>query len=145
MICCYLLDCVFFWVFVYVFFCKQKTAYEMRISDWSSDVCSSDLEVDGVLLQRLARLLGVLVLDLLAAAHVVDRGFKPRLVGAGGLERAPGFALVVERGEHEQLRRDERVATLLRELVGDVEQARQVVADRNLPVLPGHLRDRKST
>src|SRR3546814_5636642 len=27
----------------YFFFCKQKTAYEMRISDWSSDVCSSDL------------------------------------------------------------------------------------------------------
>src|SRR3546814_4106818 len=25
------------------FFVKQKTAYEMRISDWSSDVCSSDL------------------------------------------------------------------------------------------------------
>src|SRR3546814_13204234 len=28
---------------VLVFFFKQKTAYEMRISDWSSDVCSSDL------------------------------------------------------------------------------------------------------
>src|SRR3546814_10349934 len=27
------------------FFVKQKTAYEMRISDWSSDVCSSDLAV----------------------------------------------------------------------------------------------------
>src|SRR3546814_16048686 len=27
----------------FFFFCKQKTAYEMRISDWSSDVCSSDL------------------------------------------------------------------------------------------------------
>src|SRR3546814_10635655 len=27
-----------------LFFFKQKTAYEMRISDWSSDVCSSDLE-----------------------------------------------------------------------------------------------------
>src|SRR3546814_5436004 len=27
-----------------VFFFKQNTAYEMRISDWSSDVCSSDLE-----------------------------------------------------------------------------------------------------
>src|SRR3546814_20297821 len=27
----------------FVFFFKQKTAYEMRISDWSSDVCSSDL------------------------------------------------------------------------------------------------------
>src|SRR3546814_12391877 len=29
-----------------VFFFKQKTAYEMRISDWSSDVCSSDLIPD---------------------------------------------------------------------------------------------------
>src|SRR3546814_10434207 len=29
--------------FVFFFFFKQKTAYEMRISDWSSDVCSSDL------------------------------------------------------------------------------------------------------
>src|SRR3546814_9926508 len=28
---------------VFFFFCKQNTAYEMRISDWSSDVCSSDL------------------------------------------------------------------------------------------------------
>src|SRR3546814_11903008 len=28
-----------------VFFFKQKTAYEMRISDWSSDVCSSDLDL----------------------------------------------------------------------------------------------------
>src|SRR3546814_6058624 len=31
------------------FLFKQKTAYEMRISDWSSDVCSSDLFVDGFL------------------------------------------------------------------------------------------------
>src|SRR3546814_8839278 len=31
-----------FYVFFFFFF-KQKTAYEMRISDWSSDVCSSDL------------------------------------------------------------------------------------------------------
>src|SRR3546814_7963208 len=30
-------------VLLYFFFFKQKTAYEMRISDWSSDVCSSDL------------------------------------------------------------------------------------------------------
>src|SRR3546814_18954564 len=29
---------------VFFFFFKQKTAYEMRISDWSSDVCSSDLD-----------------------------------------------------------------------------------------------------
>src|SRR3546814_9701029 len=32
--------------FLFVFFFKQKTAYEMRISDWSSDVCSSDLRPD---------------------------------------------------------------------------------------------------
>src|SRR3546814_20599380 len=34
----------FFVLFFVFFFFKQKTAYEMRISDWSSDVCSSDLE-----------------------------------------------------------------------------------------------------
>src|SRR3546814_7191743 len=30
-------------MYCFFFFFKQKTAYEMRISDWSSDVCSSDL------------------------------------------------------------------------------------------------------
>src|SRR3546814_10672829 len=45
-------------VVVVIFFFKQKTAYEMRISDWSSDVCSSDLAD----------------LDLLGAAQIVDRG-----------------------------------------------------------------------
>src|SRR3546814_18688950 len=39
--CCLCLWCCFF------FFFKQKTAYEMRISDWSSDVCSSDLLGEG--------------------------------------------------------------------------------------------------
>src|SRR3546814_3366382 len=37
----YSIICFFF------FFFKQKTAYEMRISDWSSDVCSSDLRSRG--------------------------------------------------------------------------------------------------
>src|SRR3546814_4477486 len=37
--CC----CFFVFFFCFFFFFKQKTAYEMRISDWSSDVCSSDL------------------------------------------------------------------------------------------------------
>src|SRR3546814_8341868 len=39
--CSVLLDACY--VFLFFFFFKQKTAYEMRISDWSSDVCSSDL------------------------------------------------------------------------------------------------------
>src|SRR3546814_15087758 len=34
---------IIFLVVFFFFFFKQKTAYEMRISDWSSDVCSSDL------------------------------------------------------------------------------------------------------
>src|SRR3546814_1005078 len=33
---------------MFCFFFKQKTAYEMRISDWSSDVCSSDLQLGAV-------------------------------------------------------------------------------------------------
>src|SRR3546814_9582215 len=35
-------------LFVCILFFKQKTAYEMRISDWSSDVCSSDLAIERV-------------------------------------------------------------------------------------------------
>src|SRR3546814_3416694 len=41
LVCC-IVDRVF--SFCFIFFFKQKTAYEMRISDWSSDVCSSDLK-----------------------------------------------------------------------------------------------------
>src|SRR3546814_2064408 len=37
---------------LFVFFFKQKTAYEMRISDWSSDVCSSDLLCRCVWMER---------------------------------------------------------------------------------------------
>src|SRR3546814_3871790 len=40
-LCVYLVLVFFF----FVFFFKQKTAYDMRISDWSSDVCSSDLAI----------------------------------------------------------------------------------------------------
>src|SRR3546814_2452255 len=42
MIGCCVVFCV---LLLFFFFFKQKTAYEMRISDWSSDVCSSDLPV----------------------------------------------------------------------------------------------------
>src|SRR3546814_6294183 len=48
----YICDVIVF----FFFFFKQKTAYEMRISDWSSDVCSSDLSLVEVLaLTRCAR------------------------------------------------------------------------------------------
>src|SRR3546814_19969506 len=53
-----------------IFFFKQKTAYEMRISDWSSDVCSSDLaegiaQVD----DQLGSALRLAPAGLLADAH----------------------------------------------------------------------------
>src|SRR3546814_3881134 len=46
--------CLFF-LFCFFFFFKQKTAYELRISDWSSDVCSSDLRRRRGVESRLAR------------------------------------------------------------------------------------------
>src|SRR3546814_2649340 len=42
---------------------KQKTAYEMRISDWSSDVCSSDLDLEGISLYDLGGGKGYLVIS----------------------------------------------------------------------------------
>src|SRR3546814_6308256 len=39
-------SCVYSFFCILFFFVKQKTAYEVRISDWSSDVCSSDLLVE---------------------------------------------------------------------------------------------------
>src|SRR3546814_2498213 len=48
---CYVVLLLYVYCFLYchyIFFCfKQKTAYELRISDWSSDVCSSDLVTAG--------------------------------------------------------------------------------------------------
>src|SRR3546814_3579077 len=58
-----------FYVFVFFFFFKQKTAYEMRISDWSSDVCSSDLR--RIKLGDVGRALGAG--ELRAKADVGDR------------------------------------------------------------------------
>src|SRR3546814_8784314 len=52
------------------FFFKQKTAYEMRISDWSSDVCSSDLQLqDNALRQPSGRAFGIVDIE-----HSAGRG-----------------------------------------------------------------------
>src|SRR3546814_19658303 len=71
-----------------LFFFKQKTAYERRISDWSSDVCSSDLHA------ATRRKLGELLIDRGerrarrdADEHAfVGRGAKRPLLGVGGLD-----------------------------------------------------------
>src|SRR3546814_9583681 len=61
-VCC--LNCVSLVILLFFFFCKQKTAYEMRISDWSSDVCSSDL------VQRAEELVALLA-PLLVDRHLL--------------------------------------------------------------------------
>src|SRR3546814_7314992 len=83
---CLYIDLLFFCV---VFFFKQKTAYEMRISDWSSDVCSSDLAASmidtGVVCRRIvdgADTLGILLnwrkryITLSPVATVLGLAFK---------------------------------------------------------------------
>src|SRR3546814_10832863 len=59
-------SCLFLVLFVCVFFFKQKTAYEMRISDWSSDVCSSDLRIH--VCSGAGQLIGTLILGMTAMA-----------------------------------------------------------------------------
>src|SRR3546814_4588414 len=65
------------------FFFKQKTAYEMRISDWSSDVCSSDLRLCSADVAGNVEVV-VVVDDLLhrhAARIAFNRFFRALLVG----------------------------------------------------------------
>src|SRR3546814_8169846 len=62
-------DCIFF------FFFKQKTAYEMRISDWSSDVCSSDLHREDRIAGRRAEHIGLKLahrMEIAAAVRIGD-------------------------------------------------------------------------
>src|SRR3546814_8895814 len=61
------------------FFFKQKTAYEMRISDWSSDVCSSDLV--GVVYEHARRQwVDLHALDALPLRQEIVHGLEERLV-----------------------------------------------------------------
>src|SRR3546814_2251894 len=66
-----------------VFFFKQKTAYEMRISDWSSDVCSSDLGA-AIFVRRgeLAIAIGADGEDELLAARQLGEAFSGHCGGA---------------------------------------------------------------
>src|SRR3546814_8960822 len=61
------------------FFFKQKTAYEMRISDWSSDVCSSDLSQ---VMRELATALAACDADLAIGAIVLTGSEKAFAAGA---------------------------------------------------------------
>src|SRR3546814_604813 len=87
---------------MFVFFFKQKTAYEMRISDWSSDVCSSDL--------WLSRIFGEgndKVFDLGGHLGQAYYGFSGYLEYPDGLEwRVQDVPAVVEAGRQRALTHD---------------------------------------
>src|SRR3546814_5862763 len=70
---------------MFFFFFKQKTAYEMRISDWSSDVCSSDLAA--IRKGAKAFLMRSAGTDKSRAPHTGNTGF------GDGLEPIPSAAL----------------------------------------------------
>src|SRR3546814_5021833 len=94
-----------------IFFFKQKTAYEMRISDWSSDVCSSDLQLHDLLVggevraDNLDRVLGadLGMAGLVDLAHAAARQQGLYLIGvadqAADLEK--GRMVVAARGRAE--------------------------------------------
>src|SRR3546814_8423796 len=65
-----------------VFCCKQKTAYEMRISDWSSDVCSSDLipEALEIAVNGQPRTVHATAVNDEFCIHLADLGFNAYLV-----------------------------------------------------------------
>src|SRR3546814_2408763 len=74
-----------------VFFFKQKTAYELRISDWSSDVCSSDLIDDAAAREAIAMALIADRIDdpqpLLAAQHFGACARPNPRAAVGGIAR----------------------------------------------------------
>src|SRR3546814_13440852 len=74
---------------VCVFFFKQKTAYEMRISDWSSDVCSSDLFETGCPAIQQMYVYGNSARSFLLAVIVPDKKVVETRLGANPDESEP--------------------------------------------------------
>src|SRR3546814_20901037 len=96
-----------------MFFFNQNTAYEMRISDWSSDVCSSDLPspIAGVELER-ARALdrGAVIIAILRDSRLgagIDKGPRHRQIQPEALDRnrppAPPVPRVTIRSEERRV------------------------------------------
>src|SRR3546814_6210626 len=81
------------------FFFKQKTAYEVRISDWSSDVCSSDLAEAGHRARALAAAgVGRLVGTARRLPATAFRHHRARLQFAGPLQLDPAARRTRHRG-----------------------------------------------
>src|SRR3546814_11048214 len=93
-------------IFLFVFFFKQKTAYEVRISDWSSDVCSSDLllmhprcaSVDYSRLKYILYGAAPIPLDLLRQCM---RMFGAQFIQAYGMTETTGTISMLPPGDHD--------------------------------------------
>src|SRR3546814_5694541 len=94
--------------FSVVCFFKQKTAYEMRISDWSSDVCSSDLA---------AVALGVGSLESAPRNRVGSQACTPESGGPGPLDRSTCTCLAVPDPQRRGRRRSEEHTSELQSLM----------------------------
>src|SRR3546814_10391204 len=95
---------LFFIMYYWFFFFKQKTAYEVRISDWSSDVCSSDLKgVAGADAIDDAR--DVDFVGLVTAITQVDARRDAMMVGGDRVARGRGDQLEPREGGEARLGR----------------------------------------
>src|SRR3546814_2080676 len=100
----------------FFFFFKQKTAYEMRISDWSSDVCSSDLQPRRRQAHRLVlargahvgELLGLHRVDLEVVAAAVLADHHALVDRAAGIDEDLAALLEVPQRVGDRLRSEER-------------------------------------
>jgi hypothetical protein len=89
-------------------------------------------EVDAVFLERLAVLLRARILHLGAAPNLIDRLLDRRPIGAAGLQDPAELAAVLAGREHEQLAGDELVAPLLGQLVREIQQFIEIIAEQHL-------------
>src|SRR3546814_8957052 len=102
-----------FYIFMLFFFFKQKTAYEMRISDWSSDVCSSDLlrEGDQIVHPRHG---AVVLHDLADHAGRVEAGQPRHVHGRFRMARADKDAALARDQRKHMARRHDMLAVFRR-------------------------------
>src|SRR3546814_6332058 len=108
--------------YFFFFFFKEKTAYEVRIGDWSSDVCSSDL-IAGRLHDVAASLSGAVERDRREAAEVqLAREAQERLAADRARQEAQ---------ERQQVRERERVAEKFNTIAGKREAGAHGYGDHN--------------